>query len=79
MCGFLNFLKNYIKGALNNNVFSTSKAKATMVRTKLLNFHTAGKDTSYLTRFTILLVSRTQHYIWTKLDMVQNSNGKVNR
>jgi len=52
------------------SVISTRKAKATMLRTKLMTTHTAGIDTSHSTRFTVLLVPLTQHNVWTKLDMV---------
>jgi len=55
------------------SVISTSKAKATMVGTESMTTHTAGIDTSHLTRFTVLLVLRTQHYMWTKLDMVRTA------
>jgi len=54
---------------LTSSVICTSKA--TMVRAEPTSTRTAGIDTSYLTRFTIVLVSWSQRYIWTKLNMAK--------
>jgi len=54
---FQNFLKKYIRTTSIKSVIFTSKAKAAMLRAKLMTTCTAGIDTSYLTRFTVLLVS----------------------
>jgi len=60
-----------MKNAFFQSTTSISKAKATMVRAEPMTTYTlAGIDTFHLTRFTPLLVSRTQHCMWTKLDMV---------
>jgi len=55
------------------SVYSTSKAKATMLRAESTTTPTAGIDTSNSsTRFTVLLVPQTQCCMWTKLvDMVR--------
>jgi len=67
MSGFSNLKKKCIKRFIRS-VISHSKAKATMVRPKPMTTCIAGIDAFYSTRFTILLVSQTQH-LWTKLDI----------
>jgi len=42
-----------------------------MARAEPTTIHTAGIDTNYSTTFTVLLMSQTQHYMWTKLDTVR--------
>jgi len=41
-----------------------------MVRAKPMTTRTAGLDTYHMTTFTMLLVSQTQGYIWTKVGTV---------
>jgi len=64
--GFQNFLTKYIKSAPIKSAISTGKVRTTVVRVKLTTAHTAEIDISYSARFTVWLVSWTQHYIWTK-------------
>ena len=42
-----------------------------MVRAEMTTTCTTGIDTNHTTTFTLLLVARPQHYMWTKLDTVQ--------
>jgi len=53
------------------SVVSISKAIKLRVRAKPMTTRTLGIDTSHLARFTAMPVSRTQHYIWTKLGKVR--------
>jgi len=50
-------------------VWSLPDTPKQRVRAELLNTYTAGTDTNTLTTFTLLLVIRTQHYLWS-LDKV---------
>jgi len=49
-------------------VISTSKAKAIKLRAEQTPARTAGTVANHSTTATVLLVSRTQHYMWTKLN-----------
>jgi len=53
-------------------VISLNKAKANGESQTKDHSHT-GIDTNHSTMFTVLLVSQTQHYMWTKLDTDQMS------
>ena len=62
-----NILSLQDKSATIKSVVSVSKAKATMLRAEPTTTRTARISTSHSTRLTVLLVSRTQCYMWTKL------------
>jgi len=73
--GFQNFKKVHKKRSHQKCHLSTNKAKVTMLRAELTPTCTAGIDTSHSTRFTILLVSCIQSYMWTKRIWFKWQNG----
>ena len=58
------FSLKYLKSTFTKSVISISKAKTIMVRAEPMTTCTAGIDTYYSTRFNMLLVSQTKHYVY---------------